>query len=145
MNQESSGINEEKFDSFSLEIGERIRQARLDLGLSQTELADKISKKQTSVSEFERGKIDINASTLLKLALALGKPVSYFFPQWIHSIVQPEKLSPLEAELLSIARKLNDNDLRRTIIQLRALVAHDRTQYDEFLEEQKREIDPSDI
>ncbi len=82
-----------KFDSFSVEIGKRIRQARVESHLNQTELADKLNKKQTSISEIERGKIEITASTLLKIAITLEKPVSYFFPQWIHSIVQPEKNS----------------------------------------------------
>ena len=93
MSQNSSTADDQKFDHFTIEVGKRVRQARIEAHLNQTELADKLNKKQTSISEIERGKIEITASTLLKIAITLEKPVSYFFPQWIHSIVQPEKNS----------------------------------------------------
>jgi len=145
MSKTTNPLEEERFDSFSSEIGLRIRQARVDANLNQTELADKLNKKQTSISEIELGKTVITASTLLKLAIVLMKPVSYFFPQWIHSIVQPEKISALQAELLSFAKKLNDDDLKRIIIQVRALALQDERQYREFLSEDEGEIDPGDV
>jgi len=145
VSQNSSIADDRKLDSFSAEIGKRIRQARVDANLNQTELAEMLHKKQTSISEIERGKIEITASTLLRLAIGLEKPVSYFFPKWIHSRVQPEKISSLEAELLSFAKKLNKDDLQRIIIQVRALALQDERQYYEFLEEDKSDIDPGDV
>ncbi len=145
MTQKSSINDEPKFDSFSVEIGKRIRQARIDSNLNQTELAEMLHKKQTSISEIERGKIEITASTLLRLAFGLEKPVSYFFPKWIHSRVQPEKISALQAELLSFAKKLKDHDLQRIIIQVRALALQDDRQYNEFLDAAESDIDPGDV
>jgi len=107
-----------------------------------------LKKKQTSISEIERGKLEITARTLLHLAINLEKPVSYFFPKWIHSIVQLEKLPPPEAELLTFAKKLSDDELQMIIIQVRALSMRDKLKYDEFLDElyeDKRDIDPGDV
>ena len=145
MIKNSSVTDDQKFDSFSVEIGKRIRQARVDANLNQTELAEMLHKKQTSISEIERGKIEITASTLLRLAFSLEKPVSYFFPKWIHSRVQPEKISALQAELLSFAMKLKNEDLQRIIIQVRALALQDERQYYEFIEDSERDIDPGDV
>ena len=145
MSQNVSVSDDQKFDSFAAEIGKRIRQARVDANLNQTELAEMLHKKQTSISEIERGKIEITASTLLRLAIGLEKPVSYFFPKWIHSRVQPEKISALQAELLSFAKKLNDEDLQKIIIQVRALALQDEKQYYEFLSDDSGDIDSGDV
>ncbi len=137
--------NDHKFDIFSVEIGKRIRQARVDANLNQTELAKRLNKKQTSISEIERGKIEITARLLINFALKLEKPVSYFFPKWVHSVLQPEKITAHEAELLNFARKLNHDDLLNIIIQVRALAIHNKMEYYEFMEENVDDIDPGDV
>ena len=54
-------------------IGERVRNQRRDLGLSQTELANKAKISRTYLSLIERGEADnISFSILSQLALALG-------------------------------------------------------------------------
>ena len=145
MSQQPSKLLDKKFDSTSVEIGKRIRQARLDANLNQTELAEMLKKKQTSISEIERGKIEITAKLIIHLAMNLEKPISYFFPKWIHSYVLPEKISAPEAELLSFARKLSHDDLLRIIIQVRALAMQNKIQYYEFMEENVDDIDPGDV
>jgi transcriptional regulator with XRE-family HTH domain len=145
MSQNTSSTADQKFDSFSVEIGKLIRKARVEANMNQTELAAMLNKKQTSISEIERGKIEVTASTLLKLAIGLEKPVSYFFPKWIHSRVQPEKITALQAELLSFAKRLADNDLEKIIIQVRALVLQDEIQYREFALHDDGDIDPGDV
>ena len=134
-----------RFDTFSEDIGKRIRQARLEAKLNQTQLAEKLNKKQATISEIERGMIDINASTLLKLAIVLEKPVSFFFPQCIHAIVQPEKISASEAELITFSRKLNRDDLKRIVIQIRALAELAEEEAMEEYATEIRNIDTSSI
>ena len=59
--------------------------------------------------------------------------------------MQPEKLSSQEAELLTFARKLKDDDIQRIIIQVRALATQDKIEYYAFLDDQERNIDPDDV
>ena len=49
-------------------LAERIRKLREDLGLSQTELADKLSIPRPSVSQIETAQRDINSMELAQLA-----------------------------------------------------------------------------
>jgi transcriptional regulator with XRE-family HTH domain len=60
-------------------LGQRMRQAREQLGLSQEDLAHKWGKKQYQVSEYENGKRRIYAHDLPQLANSLHVEVSYFF------------------------------------------------------------------
>lgn len=52
-------------------IADRIRTARLDYGLSQIELAQKLGVTQGTISRAERGDGDIRLGTLLELTRAL--------------------------------------------------------------------------
>lgn len=52
-------------------IADRIRDARLDHGLSQVELAQKLGVTQGTISRAERGNGDIRLGTLLELTRAL--------------------------------------------------------------------------
>jgi len=54
------------------EIGGRIRRARLARGITQVELAQRLSTSQSWVSSLESGKIiDPHLSTLFRVAFAL--------------------------------------------------------------------------
>jgi len=62
-----------------MQIGKRIRKARLEAGLTQAELAKKAGVGQGTLSLYESGKVRPTAEALGKIARALGKPVSYFY------------------------------------------------------------------
>lgn len=62
----------------SPQLGSRIRQSRLELGLSGTELARRIGKSQPYISDLERGQRTPSLPTLKALAEALEKPMAYF-------------------------------------------------------------------
>lgn len=59
-------------------LGPRIRQARMEAGLSGTQLARLIGKSQPYISDLERGQRTPSLHTLQAIAAALGKPTSYF-------------------------------------------------------------------
>ena len=102
-------------------MGELIRKAREEVGISQSELAEKTYRRQASISDLENGKMEANATTLLLLSVVLKKPLTYFFPEGWISDVPPEKLSSSEQELLIQANRLNIGDMERLIAQARAL------------------------
>lgn len=57
----------------------RIRAARSERGYTQKDLADHLNKTQATVSDLERGKVQISASELYDIALYLNKPIEYFY------------------------------------------------------------------
>ena len=60
-------------------IGKRIKLARVESELNQSELAALLHVSQNTVSMYESGRIEIGALTLRRIADALHKPVDYFF------------------------------------------------------------------
>ena len=79
-----------------MELGQKIRQARLEAGLSQRQLCgDEITRNM--LSQIENGSASPSMSTLRFLAERLGKSVSYF----------------LEEQAVTSANQQLMNDLRR--------------------------------
>lgn len=58
--------------------GPRIRAARKELGLTQAELGMRLGLPQSVISDWERGTLHSWSDHADKLAMALGKPKSYF-------------------------------------------------------------------
>lgn len=108
-------------NSFTVKLGELIRDARVEAHLSQAELAKRVYLRQSSISNIEKGLRAVSAEELLYLILALDKPVTYFFPPEVTQDLTESDLTVLEKELLIQARRLNRDDVRRLIAQARAL------------------------
>ena len=63
-----------------MELGKRLKEVRLALGLSQRELCgDEITRNM--LSQIENGSAKPSMDTLKYLAARLGKPVSYFLEE----------------------------------------------------------------
>ena len=93
-------------NEFTLEMGKLIKTAREEKGLSQTELAEKLSKRQATISDFENGKIEIGILTLVRLAIVFGKPISYFIPNMTFLVSLSDIHNKREEEALSLFRGL---------------------------------------
>lgn len=61
-------------------IGERIRQARIEKGFSQSDLGEAIGVSFQQVQKIERGMNRIAASRCVAMARAFEKPISFFMP-----------------------------------------------------------------
>jgi transcriptional regulator with XRE-family HTH domain len=61
-------------------IGQRIREARIANGLSQTELGGLLGVSYQQVQKYEQGKNRINGARIELLISGLNRPFSYFFP-----------------------------------------------------------------
>lgn len=59
-------------------LGKRIKLARVEQDLTQTQLAQKIGAKQKSISHYETSVSLPSLETLVKIAKALKKPAGYF-------------------------------------------------------------------
>ena len=62
-----------------LAIGARMRTRRRQLGLSQSDLAERLGVSFQQVQKYERGANRIGASRLYDLSRVLNVPVSFFF------------------------------------------------------------------
>jgi transcriptional regulator with XRE-family HTH domain len=62
-------------------LGKKIKIARVELDLNQTELAAKIKAKQKSISRYENGLSVPSIETLMKISKILKKPAGYFLEQ----------------------------------------------------------------
>jgi len=62
-------------------LGKKIRLGRVELGLTQTQLAEKINAKQKSISRYETGASLPSIKTLVKIAKVLEKPAGYFLDE----------------------------------------------------------------
>jgi transcriptional regulator with XRE-family HTH domain len=61
------------------EVGAKIRLRRLEVGMSQTALAEIVGVTFQQIQKYEKGSNRIGASRLQQIAQALDRPVSYFF------------------------------------------------------------------
>jgi len=60
-------------------IVKRVKDARIEKGLTQKDLADYLGRTAASISDLERGKVQVTASDLYKISIYLKKPIEYFF------------------------------------------------------------------
>jgi len=68
-----------KPNAVDVHVGNRVRQRRTLLGLSQERLATALDLTFQQVQKYERGANRIGAGRLYQLARALDVPVTYFF------------------------------------------------------------------
>lgn len=54
------------------DLGERIRSARMRMGMTQRELADAVGLHQSEISRIERGARDFSVGTFGRIAVAFG-------------------------------------------------------------------------
>ena len=81
-------------------VGEKIKSLRKSMGLTQTELGDKVGVKKNAVSKWECGRVeDIPTSTIKALATLFGVPTSY--------LIDDEKAPTVSGE-----RSVSDDDIK---------------------------------
>ncbi|MEW5423607.1 helix-turn-helix domain-containing protein [Amorphus sp. 3PC139-8] len=71
--------NQRSANSVDYHVGTRLRLRRLELGMSQERLAEKLGITFQQIQKYERGTNRIGASRLHDIAIALQVPISYFF------------------------------------------------------------------
>lgn len=86
-------------------IGERIKARRIELDMTQQDLAEKVGYKgKTAISKIESGERDLRQSKIKPVAEALNTTVEYIMG-WDDT----DPLSDLEQKILELYRKLPDN------------------------------------
>jgi len=60
-------------------IVKRIKETRLEKGLTQQDLANRLGKTAAAISDLERGKVQVTASDLFLISQLLQKPIEFFY------------------------------------------------------------------
>jgi transcriptional regulator with XRE-family HTH domain len=90
----------------SVAIGGKIRAFRLEAGLTQERLAERLGITFQQVQKYERGITKVNLSKLQQLAVILNVPVTAFFEEDSHKAYN---LSDQEQLLLSQFRRIKQH------------------------------------
>ncbi len=111
-------------------VGNRIRQRRALLGMSQTSLAKAVGLTFQQIQKYERGANRASASKLYEFATVLDVPVSFFFESAVEAEVSrkpgrcKEKIGEdisTKRETLELVRafyKIRKTNVRREILNL---------------------------
>lgn len=59
-------------EAMALNYSALLREKRLELHLTQEQLAQKVGKQRSYIARLERGKVDMQLSTLMLICTALG-------------------------------------------------------------------------
>jgi transcriptional regulator with XRE-family HTH domain len=118
-------------------VGERLRLARLNRGLSQTKLADALGITFQQVQKYERGSNRISAGRLFDAAEFLGVEIAWFFGgatgekagEGVGESIDLSFLGRSELEALQNLPLIKDPAVKRSVILvIRALVAGERAE-----------------
>lgn len=108
-------------DDFEKNLGQKIRLARQRAGLTQEDLAARVSLTPESISNIERGQQEPGIKTVQSLAKALGLPVAELVETSEELASSAERLQ-MEFQLRDLARGLSDRDLAVAVAQIQALL-----------------------
>lgn len=107
-------------------VGNRIRERRVMLGLSQQNLAKMIGITYQQAHKYERGVNRISAGRLYEIATVLNVPIAWFF-QGLEDGGEPQEASPRQRMCLELARNfaMIDNEKHQEALSqmARALAA----------------------
>lgn len=108
----------------SQHIGEKIKERRRELGITQERLAEKLDVSYQQVQRYEKGSNTLNTEKLQILAKCLDVPIGFFFEENSCSIREktavyfPED----EGQLLTLFRRINEED-RKSILHIMKIAA----------------------
>lgn len=107
-------------------VGKRIRERRLEIGMSQETLADLLGVTFQQVQKYEKGVNRVAAGRLWELSLALDLRISAFFESASRSGADTSKNDPMQealatpgaCELVKLYASIRSPKLRRKILDL---------------------------
>lgn len=110
-------------NKFTIAVGKLVREARLESGLSQADLAKLIHRRRATISDIETGISEVGITTLSLISVALDKPITYFLTINVRARLKPDDLEIEEKELLMLFHKISNPKLREIAIRQAKLLA----------------------
>ena len=95
-------------------IGQRIREARLRLGMTQEDLAENMYLPKSTISAYENDKIDIKSSVIVQLARTLKTTSDHLL-----GLTEDD---PFILEAVDLLKRISNSVIREgLLVQMRAL------------------------
>ena len=92
------------------QLAEKIRTARIEVGLSQTDLGGAIGLSDKSISAYEKGRAITPIDKLRKISQATHRPLQYFTGETEEDYTVEAKLAAIEKGLKEIKELLEKNE-----------------------------------
>lgn len=106
-------------------VGKRVRLRRLQLALSQTDLAEKVGVTFQQLQKYEKGTNRISCSRLSEISEVLDVPIAYFFADKVDTkaeVAVAEELEPRQLKdgmrLITAYGQIADANARRRLLAL---------------------------
>ncbi|PWC17615.1 transcriptional regulator [Brenneria roseae subsp. roseae] len=99
------------------ELGERLKQARLNSNLTQSEVADLAGLSRKAVLNAEKGKVQLEALIAIMAALNLTERLDNFLPPQDISPIQLARLQGKQRQRASGQRKTKDNKSNEDVLE----------------------------
>lgn len=132
-------------DAMDVHVGTRLRERRLQLGMTQEQLADSVGLTFQQIQKYERGVNRMGASRLWEVARALDVPLEFFYrdgnslapaPRAAHGFADRQDAFgdavdvPDDArELLDAFGRISDRVVRQRVLDLVKSLAPTRGRY----------------
>jgi len=115
-------------DPYDRDVGRRVKLRRLELGLSQTDLADALGLTFQQVQKYEKGANRIGAGRLKRIADILKVPVSFFFDEVIGGSRQRATIlgfmdTAYSLRLVQAFSRIKDVRIQRSVVELLEQIA----------------------
>ena len=120
------GSGTKRASSVDASVGARVRYRRNLLGLSQTELGERIGVTFQQVQKYEKGVNRVGAARLQQIATALDVPVTFFYDgdnkaREVESLLFLD--SAFSLRLLRAYSKIKDQTVQRQLVSLMESIA----------------------
>ncbi|WJV54784.1 helix-turn-helix transcriptional regulator [Prodigiosinella aquatilis] len=102
---------ERSASSIAEELGERLKQARLNNDLTQVEVAERAGITRKSVLNAEKGRVQLDVFVAIMAALNLTEQLERFLPRQQISPLQLSRLQGKKRRRASGQRKNNEEDV----------------------------------
>lgn len=115
-------MNRKKESYNRIAVGERIRQKRILIGLSQDELAERIDRAPKYISDIERGICGMSIETMLAFSHHLDLPLDYLMFGKLTEIDTPTQTNE-ESAIIHIISKCSPTEKEYAIRLLKLFIA----------------------
>jgi len=132
--------DERHANSVDIRIGQRVKQRRLELGMSQERLAEVLGVTFQQIQKYEKGANRVAASRLFDLASALNVAIAYFYEGLTpgarmggvaedgQDFVYDMLATPEGQQLLQIFGAIRSAKVRRRVVELVRALAEDEVE-----------------
>ncbi len=108
------------FHPIDVYVGKRVRFKRKVLGLTQSDLAEKVEITFQQIQKYEKGENRISASMLYQIAQSLNTSVSFFFEGYSENIESESVLNDdkVSIDLINSFSSIKNPELKKRLLLL---------------------------